>query len=206
MRWQDASRAARVEMGSVDAVKDRVRDAGWETRFESIGRDVRYAARTLRKSPGFTGVAVLTLALGIGATTAIFSLLDAVIFKSLPVRNPEELVFIGGSRTRCFRPFKNTRTSLLTFWPRAASRRSTSRFRMAHVSERTCRSSQGRTFQRSASNRRLVACSWVTRIVRGVRIRSRLQAMRIGSADSGAMPACSVKRFASAVRPSRSSA
>ncbi len=71
---------------------------GWETVLESSWRDVRYAARTLRKSPGFTCVVVLTLALGIGATTAIFSLLDAVIFKSLPVRNPGELVLVGRSQ------------------------------------------------------------------------------------------------------------
>ena len=76
----------------------RTRDVGWETVLESSWRDVRYAARTLRKSPGFTCVVVLTLALGIGATTAIFSLLDAVIFKSLPVRNPGELVLVGRSR------------------------------------------------------------------------------------------------------------
>ena len=97
MAREDAVRAAHVAMGSLEAVKDRTRDVGWETVFESFWRDVRYAARTLRKSPGFTSVAVLTLALGIGATTAIFSLLDAVIFKSLPVRNPGELVLVGRS-------------------------------------------------------------------------------------------------------------
>src|SRR5918996_5625701 len=57
--------------------------------------DLRYAFRTLLKSPGFTVVAVLTLALGIGATTAIFSLFDAVVLKSLPVNNPHELFSVG---------------------------------------------------------------------------------------------------------------
>ena len=57
-----------------------------------IFQDLRYAFRTLQKSPGFAAVAILSLALGIGANTAIFSLIDAVILKSLPVRHPEELL------------------------------------------------------------------------------------------------------------------
>ena len=60
--------------------------------------DLRYTFRTLLKNPGFTIVAVLTLALGIGATTAIFSLFDAVVLKSLPVKNPDEL-FIASARS-----------------------------------------------------------------------------------------------------------
>jgi predicted permease len=103
---EDAVRAAHVALGSLEAVKDRALDVGWETVVESFLRDVRYAARTLRRSPGFTSVAVLTLALGIGATTAIFSLLDAVIFKSLPVKNPEELVSVGGSQYPVFQAFQ----------------------------------------------------------------------------------------------------
>src|SRR5215218_8053149 len=57
-----ATRAARAEVGSVEAVKDHTRDAGWESTLESVWRDLRYAGRTLRKSPAFSGVAILTLA------------------------------------------------------------------------------------------------------------------------------------------------
>jgi predicted permease len=91
---QDAHHAALVEMGSAAAVKDRVRDVGWESAIESVWQDVRYSVRGLRKAPAFTCVAALTLGLGIGATTAIFSLLEAVILRPLPVRNPEELVLV----------------------------------------------------------------------------------------------------------------
>ena len=79
-------------MGSVEAVKDDVRDVGWETTVEGIWRDARHGLRLLRRSPGFTAVTVLTLALGIGANTAVFSVAHAVLFQSLPYPEPERLV------------------------------------------------------------------------------------------------------------------
>jgi predicted permease len=85
--------------------QDDTRDAG-KTRLESIWHDVRYAVRTLRKSPAFSAVAVLTLGLAIGATTAIFSLLETVLLKPLPVRNPEQLVLVGGSQYPVFQAFR----------------------------------------------------------------------------------------------------
>ncbi|HEY7500600.1 MAG TPA: ABC transporter permease [Vicinamibacterales bacterium] len=106
MSREAAVRAARLRLGSTAAVKENVRDAGWESLVDAAWLDVRYALRSLRKSPGFAAAATLTLALGIGATTAIFSLLDAVLLRSLPVENPEELVLVGGPQYPVFKAYK----------------------------------------------------------------------------------------------------
>ncbi|HWC96305.1 MAG TPA: ABC transporter permease [Candidatus Sulfopaludibacter sp.] len=92
-----ARRSARVEMGSMEAVKDEIRSAGWESAVEALFTDIRYSLRVLAKAPVFTSVVLLTLALGIGANTAIFSLIDSILLRSLPVRHPEELVQVTKS-------------------------------------------------------------------------------------------------------------
>jgi hypothetical protein len=102
----EARRAALLHLGGLEQAKERVRTGRHGAWLDDVGRDAIYAGRVLRKSPAFTSVAVLTLALGIGATTAMFSLLDAVIFKSLPVKEPEELVLVGGAQYPVFQAFR----------------------------------------------------------------------------------------------------
>jgi len=92
---EEAKRAARREFGNVGLVKETVRDAwGWRW-LEDFLEDVRYGLRMLRKNPGFTAVAILSLALGIGANTAIFTLINDLMLKSLQVREPQQLVAFG---------------------------------------------------------------------------------------------------------------
>src|SRR5271155_443117 len=91
---EEAKRIAQIEFGNKTLIEERSREVWQWPGLESIWADVRFALRAMRHSPAFTATALLSLALGIGANTAIFSLIDAVILKSLPVRHPEELLQI----------------------------------------------------------------------------------------------------------------
>ena len=83
------------EMGSMEAVKQEIRSSGWESTVDSLCSDFRFSLRMLAKSPGFTAVAILSLALGVGANTAIFTLINDLMLKQLPVRQPDQLVSFG---------------------------------------------------------------------------------------------------------------
>jgi putative ABC transport system permease protein len=90
----EARRQARIELGGMEQVKMKVREVRFGTTLETIWQDLCYGLRMLRKNPGFTTVAILTLALGIGANTAIFSVLHAVLLRPLPVEDQERVVQI----------------------------------------------------------------------------------------------------------------
>src|ERR1700733_7945605 len=90
----DARRAARLELGNATVIREQVRAYGWENVIGTLFADLRYAARRLRQSPGFAAVGVLTLALGIGASTAIFSAVSPILFEPLPYPHAGRIMMI----------------------------------------------------------------------------------------------------------------
>jgi predicted permease len=95
MSPERAQRAARIEIGSSEMVRHKAWSAGWESKIDSLLRELRLTVRRLRKSPGFAITAVLMLAFGIGATTAIFSIVNGVLLQPLPFPDADRLVTLG---------------------------------------------------------------------------------------------------------------
>jgi macrolide transport system ATP-binding/permease protein len=98
----EARRLTRIEFGGMEQVKEDCRERRGTMWLETIGRDVRYALRRLRGAPVFSCMVVLTLALGLGANTAIFSLVHAILLRSLPVSDPSRLYRIGDQMHCCY--------------------------------------------------------------------------------------------------------
>jgi predicted permease len=110
----EARRAARLRFGGVTQIQERHREQRGLPGVEIVAGDLRYALRALRKTPGFTAIAIMSLALGIGANTAIFTLIHDLLLKQLPVKDPQELVALGSNRQSgpflyCYRTYTELR-------------------------------------------------------------------------------------------------
>jgi putative ABC transport system permease protein len=91
---ESARRAARLEIGNEAVVREQVREGGWEHTVDTLLSDLRHGARRLRRNPGFAAVAIVTLSLGVGASTAIFSAVNPILFEPLPYPHAERIVAV----------------------------------------------------------------------------------------------------------------
>ncbi|HYV97807.1 MAG TPA: ABC transporter permease [Gemmatimonadaceae bacterium] len=111
-----ALHAARAEVGSAESVKEEVRSGGWESRVDTVRRDIVLAVRSLRRTPTFTAIALLTLALGVGANTTMFSVVNAVMLRPLPYRAPNDLVLVWTNDVQRGLPREATARSTILDW------------------------------------------------------------------------------------------
>jgi hypothetical protein len=138
MSHKEALRAVRLEQGSLEVTKEVVRSAGWEMFVETLWQDLHFATRMLCKSPGFTAITVVTLALGIGANTAMFSVVQGVLLAPLQYFHPDRLVMVWENNLR----FPRTWVSYPNYrdWQRGArSLQQMAAFRVAIISNRLWR-------------------------------------------------------------------
>ena len=121
MAREEAQRRARLAIGGEDKIKEDVREARGVSFIETLLQDLHYGARMLRKNPSFTVVAIMTLALGMGATTAIFSVVDAILLRPLPYGDPARLVVVWENSIRHSHPHNVVAPANFVDWQRQNS-------------------------------------------------------------------------------------
>lgn len=118
MARHDAERRAQLEFGGLDQLKEEYRDALGVRLLDDLWRDVCYAVRTLRRSPGFAATAIISIALGVGANTVVFSVVNALVLKPLPISDPDRVVFVqrvGPFVSHSFPAYRDMRDRNVTF-------------------------------------------------------------------------------------------
>lgn len=118
MTHEQAERRARLEFGGLDQIREEYRDALGVRLLSDLWRDTRYAIRTLRRSPAFAIAAIISIALGVGANTVVFSLVNALVLKPLPIADPQRVVFVqraGPFVSHSFPVYRDLRDRNVTF-------------------------------------------------------------------------------------------